>query len=99
MGSISLICPMCCGETFNNSESLKYHLLSMTDNLYCPGCSLRTYSVAALIQHLDCCGKEIDQEEHEKDTELHSNKLDVEDNDNEGTDILMVNNWKIHILI
>ncbi|XP_015115857.1 zinc finger protein 879 [Diachasma alloeum] len=56
MGSSLLVCPMCCGETFNSSQSLKYHLLSMTDNLYCPGCSQRSESVAALIQHLDACG-------------------------------------------
>ncbi|KAK0166299.1 hypothetical protein PV328_004732 [Microctonus aethiopoides] len=58
MGSSILVCPMCCGETFNNSQSLKYHLLSMTDNLYCPSCSQRTDSVTALIQHLDKCGQE-----------------------------------------
>ncbi|XP_046753343.1 zinc finger protein 135-like isoform X2 [Diprion similis] len=57
MGSLSLICPMCCGETFNNPQSLKYHLLSITDNLYCPGCSQRFDSVSALIQHLDHCGQ------------------------------------------
>ncbi|XP_011861958.1 PREDICTED: zinc finger protein 91 isoform X2 [Vollenhovia emeryi] len=55
MGSLNLTCPMCCGETFNNPQSLKYHLLSLTDNLYCPGCSQRSDSVAALIQHLDMC--------------------------------------------
>lgn len=27
----------------------------MTDNLYCPGCSQRSDSVTALIQHLDMC--------------------------------------------
>ncbi|XP_014483824.1 PREDICTED: zinc finger protein 3-like isoform X2 [Dinoponera quadriceps] len=55
MGSLNLVCPMCCGETFNNPQSLKYHLLSITDNLYCPGCSQRSDSVTALIQHLDKC--------------------------------------------
>ncbi|XP_011136539.1 zinc finger protein 184 isoform X2 [Harpegnathos saltator] len=55
MGSLNLVCPMCCGETFNNPQSLKYHLLSITDNLYCPGCSQRSDSVVALIQHLDKC--------------------------------------------
>lgn len=55
MGSLNLVCPMCCGETFNNPQSLKYHLLSITDNLYCPGCSQRSDSVMALIQHLDKC--------------------------------------------
>ncbi|XP_012275812.1 zinc finger protein 2 isoform X2 [Orussus abietinus] len=60
MGSLHLVCPMCCGETFDDSQSLKYHLLSMTDNLYCPGCSQRSDSVMALIQHLDRCGQEPD---------------------------------------
>ncbi|XP_043502367.1 zinc finger protein 383-like isoform X2 [Polistes fuscatus] len=60
MGSLNLICPMCCGETFNDPQSLKYHLLSMTDNLYCPGCSQRSDSVMALIQHLDRCGQDLD---------------------------------------
>ncbi|XP_012252893.1 zinc finger protein 557 isoform X2 [Athalia rosae] len=57
MGSLSLVCPMCCGETFNSPQSLKYHLLSITDNLYCPSCSQRFDSVLALIQHLDRCGQ------------------------------------------
>ncbi|XP_035739180.1 zinc finger protein 595-like isoform X2 [Vespa mandarinia] len=68
MGSLNLICPMCCGETFNDPQSLKYHLLSMTDNLYCPGCSQRSDSVMALIQHLDRCGQDSEQEMHQ-DTE------------------------------
>ncbi|EZA61797.1 hypothetical protein X777_09418 [Ooceraea biroi] len=60
MGSLSLVCPMCCGETFNNPQSLKYHLLSMTDNLYCPSCSQRSDSVTALIQHLDKCEQDFE---------------------------------------
>jgi hypothetical protein len=60
MGSLNLVCPMCCGETFNNPQSLKYHLLSMTDNLYCPSCSQRSDSVTALIQHLDKCEQDLD---------------------------------------
>ncbi|XP_015184803.1 PREDICTED: zinc finger protein 845-like isoform X2 [Polistes dominula] len=65
MGSLNLICPMCCGETFNDPQSLKYHLLSMTDNLYCPGCSQRSDSVMALIQHLDRCGQDFNPKEFE----------------------------------
>ncbi|XP_070172709.1 zinc finger protein 569 [Polyergus mexicanus] len=61
MGSLNLICPMCCGETFNNPQSLKYHLLSITDNLYCPGCSQRSDSVASLIQHLDKCEQNLER--------------------------------------
>ncbi|XP_034180367.1 uncharacterized protein LOC117604432 isoform X1 [Osmia lignaria lignaria] len=63
MGSLNLVCPMCCGETFNNPQSLKYHLLSMTDNLYCPGCSQRSDSVMALIQHLDRCGQSVESDD------------------------------------
>ncbi|XP_012542039.1 zinc finger protein 184 [Monomorium pharaonis] len=59
MGTLNLICPMCCGETFNNPQSLKHHLLNMTSNLYCPGCSQRSDSVTALIQHLDMCEHEL----------------------------------------
>lgn len=77
MGSMSLICPMCCGETFTSSQSLKYHLLSMTDNLYCPGCSERSDSVLALIEHLDYCGQpdseaklNLKRKKHEKDCQL-----------------------------
>lgn len=60
MGSLSLVCPMCCGESFDNSRSLKYHLLSMTDNLYCPSCSQRSDSVTALIRHLDKCEQDFE---------------------------------------
>lgn len=90
MGSLSLACPMCCGETFASNESLKYHLLSMMDNLYCPGCSLRTYSIAALIQHLDRCGKD----EPEPDEAISKgNALENGDIDREERDILMVSWW------
>ncbi|XP_033209820.1 zinc finger protein 23-like isoform X2 [Belonocnema kinseyi] len=66
MGSLTLDCPLCCGETFHNPQSLKYHLLSMTDNLYCPGCSERLDSVLALIRHLDSCGQSSDLEKEAK---------------------------------
>lgn len=92
MGSISLMCPMCCGETFENSESLKVHLLNMTENLFCPGCSTKTYSVAALIQHLDCCGKEFEQDEHNKE---ECNDFETTSNNGDGPDILMVSDFKI----
>ncbi|XP_016837124.1 zinc finger protein 813 [Nasonia vitripennis] len=89
MGSLSLTCPMCCGETFNNSESLKYHLLSITDNLYCPGCSIRTYSMAALIQHLDCCGKQEEPEEQQKLREVMTDQTENNENAAEGSNILI----------
>lgn len=75
MGSISLICPMCCGESFNNPESLKYHLLSMTENLFCPGCSSKVDSVADLIQHLDIC-------RIEKNSQMEDQELQQEDESN-----------------
>ena len=87
------MCPMCCGETFTNPESLKYHLLQMTDNLYCPGCSIRTYSIAALIQHLDCCGKEVEDEkiQSKKGIEFVDKLEDMQDlNEEDVDDILMV---------
>ncbi|XP_043676062.1 zinc finger protein 329-like isoform X2 [Vespula pensylvanica] len=41
----------------------------MTDNLYCPGCSQRSDSVMALIQHLDRCGQDSEQEIHQVNKE------------------------------
>lgn len=87
---------MCCGETFNNPQSLKYHLLSMTDNLYCPGCSQRSDSVMALIQHLDRCGQSVESEasseskhDPEEDVQQESQPVDTEvlmDTNVEGID-------------
>lgn len=88
------MCPMCCGETFENSESLKNHLLNMTENLFCPGCSVKTYSMAALIQHLDCCGKEFEQDEQTKVTERNCNDFESNSNNGDEADILMVSKFK-----
>ncbi|KAJ9579515.1 hypothetical protein L9F63_004834, partial [Diploptera punctata] len=53
----TLICPLCCNEEFSNQLSLKYHLLSITDNMYCPECSKRFDSILQLANHLDgTCG-------------------------------------------
>ncbi|XP_034951287.1 oocyte zinc finger protein XlCOF6-like isoform X2 [Chelonus insularis] len=82
MGSSVLVCPMCCGETFNNSQSLKYHLLSMTDNLYCPSCSQRSDSIAALIQHLDKCDENV----------ANALQMDCNGYKDEHTEILMDTN-------
>ncbi|XP_014234255.1 zinc finger protein 774-like [Trichogramma pretiosum] len=88
MGSISLTCPLCCGETFDNFESLKYHLLSITDNLYCPGCSLRMHSIAELTQHLDACQTEPGSTTIE-DEENHENQSSTLNED--VNDIIMYN--------
>ncbi|XP_015439093.1 PREDICTED: zinc finger protein 329-like [Dufourea novaeangliae] len=89
MGSLNLVCPMCCGETFNNPQSLKYHLLSMTDNLYCPGCSQRSDSVMALIQHLDRCGQTVDSEEP---TETEQEPMPEDSQQSEADTVLMDTN-------
>ncbi|CAL7933393.1 unnamed protein product [Xylocopa violacea] len=91
MGSLNLICPMCCGETFNNPQSLKYHLLSMTDNLYCPGCSQRSDSVMALIQHLDRCGQSVESEESSE--AKHESGQEIQEQESEAdTEVLMSTN-------
>jgi hypothetical protein len=54
----TLVCPLCCDEEFSNQLSLRYHLLSITDNVYCPECSERFDSIHQLADHLDgMCGK------------------------------------------
>lgn len=53
-----LVCPLCCDEEFSNQLSLRYHLLSITDNVYCPECCQRFDSILQLADHLDgMCGK------------------------------------------
>jgi hypothetical protein len=54
----TLVCPLCCDEEFSSQLSLRYHLLSITDNVYCPECSQRFDSILQLADHLDgMCGK------------------------------------------
>ncbi|PNF16164.1 hypothetical protein B7P43_G01101 [Cryptotermes secundus] len=54
----TLVCPLCCNEKFSNQLSLRYHLLSVTDNVYCPECSQRFDSILQLADHLNgMCGK------------------------------------------
>jgi hypothetical protein len=54
----TLICPLCCEEEFSNRLSLRYHLLSITDNVFCPECTQRFDSILQLADHLDgMCGK------------------------------------------
>lgn len=53
-----LVCPLCCDEKFSNQLSLRYHLLSITDNVYCPDCCQRFDSILQLADHLDgMCGE------------------------------------------
>lgn len=52
MGSLLLECPLCCSEKFSSHHSLKYHLLSIIDNLICPACSTRFDKILDLAEHL-----------------------------------------------
>lgn len=53
----TLTCPLCCGDEFTDQLSLRYHLLSMIDNVYCPQCSQRFDTILQLAKHLDgMCG-------------------------------------------
>lgn len=50
---MQLICPLCCDETFPSFSSLKYHLLSIAENLFCPACNSRFDDIPELVEHLD----------------------------------------------
>uniref|UniRef100_A0A1Y1KSI2 C2H2-type domain-containing protein n=2 Tax=Photinus pyralis TaxID=7054 RepID=A0A1Y1KSI2_PHOPY len=52
MGTLQLHCPLCCTETFSCHNSLKYHLLSISDNLICPACGKRFERIFDLAMHL-----------------------------------------------
>lgn len=52
MDSLSLKCPLCCDETFSSHDSLKYHLLSLIENLICPACDKTFYNLYHLTDHL-----------------------------------------------
>lgn len=52
MGSLQLECPLCCSEKFSSHHSLKYHLLSIIDNLICPSCNFRFDKILDLAEHL-----------------------------------------------
>lgn len=52
MGSLLLECPLCCSEKFSSHHSLKYHLLSIIDNLICPACGKRFDKILDLAEHL-----------------------------------------------
>lgn len=52
METLSLKCPLCCDETFSSHDSLKYHILSLTENLLCSACDKRFYNLYDLTDHL-----------------------------------------------
>ncbi|KAJ8916123.1 hypothetical protein NQ315_004490 [Exocentrus adspersus] len=62
MGTLSLNCPLCCDEKFASHSSLKYHILSMIDNIMCPACNYRCDNILDLAEHLgrECREKEVE---------------------------------------
>lgn len=52
METSTLKCPLCCEETFSSHHALKYHILSLTENLLCPACDKRFYNLYDLTDHL-----------------------------------------------
>jgi len=85
----TLVCPLCCDEEFSNQLSLRYHLLSVTDNVYCPECSQRFDSILQLADHLDgMCGKA----ELESNAEEYTSESDTINTDGRSEETEM----KIH---
>ncbi|CAD6217114.1 GSCOCG00004676001-RA-CDS [Cotesia congregata] len=89
MGPPMIMCPMCCNETFDNLQSLREHLLSMTNNLYCPGCSQRYDTMDDLIQHLEKC---TDDDSHQKSDDSMSIQTDCRNLKEDRNEILMDTN-------
>lgn len=71
MDSLTLKCPLCCEETFTSHQSLKYHILSITENLFCPSCDKRFYNLSDLTEHL---GRECTDENSDV---ISNNKRDL----------------------
>lgn len=72
MDTSSLKCPLCCEETFPSPESLKYHILSLTENLLCPSCDKRFYNLYDLTEHLGrrCTDHNVDESAQERSTNV-----------------------------
>lgn len=91
MGSLQLACPLCCSETFPCHNSLKYHLLSINDNLNCPICKKKFEQVFELAIHIGKKCLECDNEEviSETDTNVKESKTD-NCNDNIVTETTLI---------
>lgn len=50
--AVQLDCPLCCNESFTSHDALKYHLLSIVDNLLCPVCGQRYEKLHELAEHI-----------------------------------------------
>lgn len=84
MGSLQFDCPLCCNETFTSQQSLKYHLLSIIDNLLCTICSSRFETILDLAKHLDEeCGKTGEEAANLNSFEDIHIKIEAEDSNDE----------------
>ncbi|KAK4873747.1 hypothetical protein RN001_013107 [Aquatica leii] len=72
MGSLQLHCPLCCTETFSCHNSLKYHLLSISENLICPSCGDRFEKIFDLAMHLgnQCLDPPVEEVEKIEEVEV-----------------------------
>ncbi|VEN54750.1 unnamed protein product [Callosobruchus maculatus] len=83
MGSLELICPLCCHEKFVSHNMLKNHILTILKTLRCPACSKPCNDLSNLADHLDRLCQEVEEKvdtEPVPDEEGH-NSLDIENND------------------
>lgn len=84
MTSKTLECPLCCNEVFTSHSSLKYHLLSMIENLTCPACSKRFEKILDLAEHL---GRECNDDEDgnsNEDVDINTVLIKTEDTSGEN---------------
>lgn len=88
MGSLNFDCPLCCNESFSSQQSLRYHLLSIIDNLRCSICTKRFDSIYELAKHLD--GECVIKAGNSNVNEEVNIKIEVEDSNSDeiGNSIL-----------
>ncbi|KAF5306261.1 hypothetical protein FQA39_LY08959 [Lamprigera yunnana] len=80
MGSLKLECPLCCTETFSCHNSLKYHLLSISENLICPSCGGRFEKILDLAMHLgEKCSSQSEENLSDSESPKMENKNTLDD--------------------
>lgn len=93
MAPVALTCPLCCNETFSSHDSLKYHILSMIDNLLCPSCNERCDDLMDLADHLGRECANIDLTNQENNCTVSQNNEDGK-NTQDCIDNLFIENIK-----
>lgn len=86
MESCTLKCPLCCEETFSSHHALKYHILSLTENLMCPACDKRFYNLYDLTDHLGRECKDINTEYIENNENKHYIEEDLKKSNENNLD-------------